>query len=212
MTTKEIIVESATKMFVSQGIKAVRMDDIARELSISKRTLYELFGDKEELIYQSIKHYTQQLKVRRDELTANVNNPLEAMIVSLRDMIVDAPVSCRLRRNISRFYPAVYERLEKEMQSESRNKLSQWVKVCVEQGYFTKTADCDFVVRVLHDSAGGVIGANNFENNDHLEQVSMITYSLVIFIRGLCTVEGIEVIDNCFNKYIGNLPKPKGAA
>lgn len=211
MTTKEIIVDSATKMFVSQGIKAVRMDDIARELSISKRTLYELFGDKEELIYQSIKHHSQLLKARRDELISQTNNPLEAMIVALRDMIADAPVSCRLRRNILRFYPAVYQRLEKEMQSESRNTLSSWIKVCVEQGYFTTTADCDFVVRVLHDSAGGIIGADSYEANDHLEQMAMVSYSLVIFIRGLCTMRGIEIIDGCFNKYFGTLPKPKGA-
>ena len=211
MTSKEIIVESAMKMFVSQGIKAVRMDDIAHELSISKRTLYEMFGDKEELIYQSIKHYSQQLKERREALIAEVNNPLEAMIVSLRDMIIDAPVACRLRRNMSRFYPAVYQRLEQEMQSDSRAKLSSWIKVCVAQGYFTTTADCDFVVRVLHDSAGGIISVNSYETNDHLELISMMSYSLVIFIRGLCTVKGIEVIDGCFDKYFGNLPKPKGA-
>ena len=210
MTSKEIIVESAMKMFVSQGIKAVRMDDIAHELSISKRTLYEMFGDKEELIYQSIKHYSQQLKMRREELVAQASNPLESMIVSLREMIIDAPVACRLRRNMSRFYPAVYQRLEQEMQSESRAKLSSWIKVCVEQGYFTTTADCDFVVRVLHDSAGGIISVNSYETNDHLELISMISYSLVIFIRGLCTVKGIEVIDNCFDKYFGNMPKPKG--
>ena len=47
MTQRELIVEQAAKMFVNQGVKAVRMDDIAHELSISKRTLYELFGDKE---------------------------------------------------------------------------------------------------------------------------------------------------------------------
>lgn len=211
MTSRELIVESAMKMFVSQGIKAVRMDDIARELSISKRTLYEMFGDKEELIYQSIKHYAQQLKERRDQLCAEVNNPLEAMLVSLRDMIIDAPVTCRLRRNISRFYPVVYQRLETDMQSESRDSLSSWIKLCVEHGYFTTTADCDFVVRVLHDSAGGIISVTSYDTNDHLELISMISYSLVIFIRGLCTVKGIEVIDSCFDKHFGNMPKPKGA-
>ena len=50
MTPKERIVEQTMEMFVTQGIKSVRMDDIARQLSISKRTLYEMFGDKEELL------------------------------------------------------------------------------------------------------------------------------------------------------------------
>ncbi|WP_303669866.1 TetR/AcrR family transcriptional regulator, partial [uncultured Alistipes sp.] len=43
---KERIIDQAMQMFVAQGIKAVRMDDIARQLGVSKRTLYEEFGDK----------------------------------------------------------------------------------------------------------------------------------------------------------------------
>ena len=47
---KERIIDQAMQMFVAQGIKAVRMDDIARQLGVSKRTLYEEFGDKEQLL------------------------------------------------------------------------------------------------------------------------------------------------------------------
>lgn len=39
------------QIFLKQGIKAVRMDDIAQMMGISKRTLYELFGDKETLLF-----------------------------------------------------------------------------------------------------------------------------------------------------------------
>ena len=42
---KERIIDQAMHMFVSQGIKSVRMDDIAQQLGVSKRTLYEMFGD-----------------------------------------------------------------------------------------------------------------------------------------------------------------------
>lgn len=45
------IIDQAMQMFVSQGIKSVRMDDIAQQLGVSKRTLYEMFGDKEGLLY-----------------------------------------------------------------------------------------------------------------------------------------------------------------
>ena len=50
MSQKERIIEQTMRMLVAQGIKAVRMDDIAHQLSVSKRTLYELFGDKESQI------------------------------------------------------------------------------------------------------------------------------------------------------------------
>ena len=47
MSQRDYIIDKATEMFVSQGIKSVRMDDIAQSLGVSKRTLYEMFGDKE---------------------------------------------------------------------------------------------------------------------------------------------------------------------
>ena len=39
------IIDQAMQMFVSQGIKSVRMDDISQQLGVSKRTLYEMCGD-----------------------------------------------------------------------------------------------------------------------------------------------------------------------
>jgi AcrR family transcriptional regulator len=205
MTSKEIIVDSAMKMFVSRGVKAVRMDDIAHELSVSKRTLYELFGDKEELLYQSIVHYLHQTAEHRNKLVEDADNVMEVMIICLRDMVTSAPVASRLRRNLLRFYPAVHQRIEQDIQSESRRNIAQWIKRSVEQGYFTKTSDSDFVVKVLHDSAQGMMGSDLYETSDHVEVVSMMTYALVIFIRGLCTAKGVEIIDKSFDKYFGGL-------
>ena len=47
---KKAIIMTALRLFLKKGIRAVRMDDIANEMGISKRTLYELFENKEELL------------------------------------------------------------------------------------------------------------------------------------------------------------------
>ena len=46
MTQKERIIAQAMQMFVSQGIKSVRMDEIAQQLGVSRRTRYEFFGGR----------------------------------------------------------------------------------------------------------------------------------------------------------------------
>ena len=208
MTQKDIIVEHAMKMFVAQGIKAVRMDDIAHELSVSKRTLYELFGDKEELLYLCIKHFIEEGRTRRQKQIAEIDNDLEIMLFSVRDMISVAPVSARMRRNIKRFYPSVFQRLEDDAQKASRDDLKRWLEKCVEQGYMVSTSNCDFVAKVLYESVQGIMVSENMESDNTMHVVSMISYSLVIFIRGLCTMKGIELIDRCFDKYFGNIPTP----
>lgn len=60
------VVETASKSFMTLGIKAVHMDDIASSLSISKRTLYELFGDKEELLLEVFRFYRRCIVYARD--------------------------------------------------------------------------------------------------------------------------------------------------
>ena len=208
MTQRELIIEQTTKMFVNHGVKAVRMDDIAHELSVSKRTLYELFGDKEELLYLCIKHFIEEGRTRRQKQIAEIDNDLEIMLFSVRDMISVAPVSARMRRNIKRFYPSVFQRLEDDAQKASRDDLKRWLEKCVEQGYMVSTSNCDFVAKVLYESVQGIMVSENMESDNTMHVVSMISYSLVIFIRGLCTMKGIELIDRCFDKYFGNIPTP----
>lgn len=195
-------------MFITQGLKAVRMDDIAQELSMSKRTLYELFGDKEELLYQSIRHYSTRNHERRKRQMATLDNDLEIMILCLRDMIAHAPIASRLRRNMQRFYPSVHKRLEADSNINSMEHLRGWIKKCVDSGYFTQTSDCDFVAKMLNDSVQGLLVTNQDESRDSVEIISLMSYAIVIFIRGLCTAKGMEVVDNNFQKYFGNIPSP----
>lgn len=208
MTQRELIIEQAARMFVNQGVKAVRMDDIARELGVSKRTIYEQFGDKEELLYLCIKHFIEQGHARRQAQIADIDNDLEVMLFSFRDMISVAPITARMRRNIKRFYPSVFQRIEEDAQKKSRDDLRRWLGKCVENGYMMPTSNCDFVVKVLYESVQGILVSENMENENMINVISMISYSLVIFIRGLCTPEGITIIDRCFDKYFSNIPAP----
>ena len=81
------IIDQAMQMFVSQGIKSVLMDDIAQQLGVSKRTLYEMFGDKEGLLYLAMERYSERNRQRWNELTADAHDVLEAMFMVLAQVM-----------------------------------------------------------------------------------------------------------------------------
>ena len=54
---RDQIIEKTTELFVHNGVKSMRMDDIASELGISKRTIYEQFSDRESLIEACARHF-----------------------------------------------------------------------------------------------------------------------------------------------------------
>ena len=82
---REKIIETANTQFQTHGIKEVKMDDIAAALGISKRTLYQLFKDKEELLYESIR-YGHKLSVdKAKQLIRNASDTMD-VILSLYDL------------------------------------------------------------------------------------------------------------------------------
>ena len=75
-----IVVKSAMSLFCTKGIKDVTMDDIAHDLKMSKRTLYELFDDKESLLLYCIKTQGLWQRDRLRECVKNATNVLEPVL------------------------------------------------------------------------------------------------------------------------------------
>lgn len=89
-TTKEKIVIEAIGLFMDYGVKSVTMDDISRHLGISKKTIYQLFKDKEEIIMQSTEYYFRQEMQVMEEIAENAENAVEhlyKLTVCLRERI-----------------------------------------------------------------------------------------------------------------------------
>ena len=75
------ILKEAMREFYSRGIKAVKMDDIAQNLAISKRTLYEIYRNKEELLLEGIKNAEDEFDLNMAEFIKTYgNNVMDIMI------------------------------------------------------------------------------------------------------------------------------------
>ena len=70
---KSKIIEYAMNEFRQRGIKAVKMDEISRGLHVSKRTVYEIFGDKEELLLAGIRAQNEELRRMLDQFASENN-------------------------------------------------------------------------------------------------------------------------------------------
>ena len=83
MGNKEHIILVATELFKNYGIKSVTMDTLANQLGISKRTIYEAFSDKDELLMAVLKNIAYQQK----ELINRVIDESENSIVAIFRML-----------------------------------------------------------------------------------------------------------------------------
>ena len=87
MEVRDRIIEEATSQFFRFGIRNVTMDDIAVSLGISKRTVYEIFKDKSDLIQTCLKKLTEDGERNKTMVVSKSSNVIEAIFVFMQEGI-----------------------------------------------------------------------------------------------------------------------------
>ena len=202
MTPKERIVEQAMRMFAAQGIKSVRMDDIAQQLGVSKRTLYEQFGDKEGLLYLAMSCYFERDRLRHEEMTRDAGNVLEAMFIVLCDVMATSGTTNRMLDNLRKFYPAVYEKLMSEGTEQSRADFRRMLVTGSEEGLFTDRFDLDLAITVLFYTASGLMArkGGGFVLPGGIDERKAFVQIISTFLRGISTPKGLRLVDDCLKR------------
>ncbi|MDN5202619.1 TetR/AcrR family transcriptional regulator [Fulvivirgaceae bacterium BMA10] len=94
---KEKIIQTAGDLFMKYGIRSVTMDDIAKELSISKKTIYQYYKDKDEIVSLVTQAHMTRDKVEFDEIMRISSNAVEEL----------AKICICLRRNLNDINPSL---------------------------------------------------------------------------------------------------------
>lgn len=191
------VIEVATKAFHSQGIKCVTMDDIAHQLTMSKRTLYQLFSDKEELLLACIKKHQDDERQELTRISEQTENVLDLILASFAIKMHEMDrITPEFYTDIMK-YPnvvAYFEKLNKERESEAVSFLNKGI----EQGYFRDKVNFHIVYNVL---SAAIDGAMRTQTLNQYTQRELFVNTILTFIRGCATLKGIEIIDKFVEKY-----------
>lgn len=195
---KDKILDSAIALFHERGVKAVKMDDIANCLSISKRTLYEIYDNKEDLLFECVKTSFEHSEKELHESVENADNVMDILLRIYRlkmNLLRKTHPSfyCELEK-----YPKILEYFEKQ-DGKRRAQQMDFIKRGIREGYFRNDVNYDLILD-LFDVSNRYIISNYNSLNYSMEQLS---YNLVfVFLRGFCTLRGVEILDKVLDEDI----------
>jgi AcrR family transcriptional regulator len=188
---RERIIEKAMQEFSMHGIRAVKMDTLAKELGVSKRTMYEIFEDKETLLFEGIKVYGDR---KREYLQSYAEEGHDVI-----DIIMEAyHMKVEEVRSVNpNFYLDLikYPRLDqhmKEAQQKSREGFLAFMKRGVDDGYFRPDVNYELVPHIF-DALGQYILSNSLIQQYSVEE--LFSNGFLIALRGFCTDKGLHTID-----------------
>ena len=111
MELRDRIIEVSSDLFMSNGCKSVTMDEVAAANGISKRTLYEHFKDKTNLLEECLLMMEEKMKMLGEKAFSGSKSIIELICLeheSQSDMMINMRI--RFFEELKKYYPALYEK------------------------------------------------------------------------------------------------------
>jgi len=191
LNLRERIPDVAMQLFTERGINAVRMDDVAQTMGISKRTIYELYDKKEDLLFEVVvKHFKQRMD-RMEQAVSHCSNVMEILLEVYHMKVSDFKSTNPLFFLEMVRYPLVKRFLDEQNELMRDHSLA-FIQRGVEEGYFR--SDLNFQMSVLQfDAMGEYIMQKELYRQYSIEDI--FRNLVFVSLRGLCTDKGIKAID-----------------
>lgn len=188
---KERILAISHVLFTQKGFKAVRMDDIAADLGISKRTLYEIYPNKEDLIYETFKVTTEHNmeSFGKTVLTCSDTMDILTEFIKLRIKEMRNASPCLIEEMKS--YPRVQEYIE-TLKQQYRESSRKFYLKAQEEGYIRKDINTELLNDIYHCMNDSFFESKVYQKYKPEE---LFRTMLSLFIRSLCTQQGVVRFD-----------------
>ena len=197
---KERIIATATEAFTTKGIKSITMDDIAAALGISKRTLYEVFVDKESLLKDCILTVQAERDQYLQEVYEQSHNVLEVKLAVFQKSIeMFHKTNKRFFEDIKK-YPKVYNMMKERSESDSEKTMSFFM-LGVEQGIFRSDVNFAIVNLLVREQFDVLLNTDVCNEYSFIEVYESIMFT---YIRGISTEKGAKVLEDFISEYRRN--------
>lgn len=188
---KEKILRVATALFHRYGIRRVKMDDIANDLKISKRTLYEIYSNKEKLLLEVMRN-DKLVESRRME---GFDRPGSNVI----NIVIEV---CKYRiEEFSQINPLFFEDIHKypellahvrKLHEQRESDVLAFMQRGIDEGLFLPDINYGIVRTLTNASQQAIMNLYLYKKYDVTELAHV---AILLFIRGFCTPEGVRQLD-----------------
>lgn len=198
MDVKEYIIAESDKLFCQYGFKSVTMDDIARHLGMSKKTIYTHFSDKNNIvnIVIEIKLNSQKCLIRANVVAAeNAVHEVFFAVTNMKELLSN--MNPTLFYDLQKYHPQAWlyfkDFREKHLYTTIFENLLRGIK----EGYYREDIKSDILTQMRLQQMDLIFNNSSDYTNGMYGIVQVMTELTEHFLYGICTLKGHKLI----NKY-----------
>ncbi len=195
MNVKEKIARTAGELFRKYGIKTVTMDRVAREAGVSKRTIYEKYRDKVELIQDCVVGHENEIKSGSLQIIQKSANVIMAIfnVAEMQTRILQ-DINPNYYLDTQKYYPNIWESEMNRINETRYNEIYKLLRKGINEGIFRKNINITITAKIIVETLSFILREDFYFNKRHSIQ-ELLDNVTINFIRGISTEKGMEIIE-----------------
>ncbi|CAN5462101.1 TetR/AcrR family transcriptional regulator [soil metagenome] len=193
------IIRGGEELFMQAGIKSVTMDDIARHLGMSKKTIYQFFKDKNELVIALVRRKLAEDEENMCALISNSGNVIEEMINMMKcSEEIFSRINPIVIHDMQKYHPDAWKEFQNFKSKVLISTLETLLTKGIKQGYVRPEIDVKIMARMRVNEVEMGFNTNIFPMAEF--SLWKVQYQfLEHFNYGICTLKGYKLLNQYKN-------------
>lgn len=191
----ENILEKVGELYNKYGIKSVTMDDVARELGMSKKTLYQYVENKNDLVSKVLDYHLYQKNCSFKEISEKNLNAIEELLeVGIYIIKSTKNYNPSTEYDLKKYYPDLYTKLRNIRKERMYEAILKNIQKGKNEGLFRMDMN-DEIIAQIQVSRFLNITSSDFFNPDDVFKPQYVLELFIYHIRGIANQKGLEIFE-----------------
>lgn len=195
METKDRIIGGAAALFFAYGIRSVSMDDIAKHIGMSKKTIYQYFADKDELVYAFMQVGMQEQMMDMKKIAESSENVIEELHRAMaKTREVFSQVNPLMLFELRKYHPKAWEFFNQCKEGDMKEHFVKTMQKGIKEGVFRANIDVEILVRMRLELVQVALDPKIFPS----PQFNFVEVNLQLFehfVYGIITLKGLNLLN-----------------
>jgi len=193
--TKSKILNGAEELFFKYGIKSVTMEDIAKHLGISKKTIYQFYSDKNELVEIFMAERLKENEYECRLIAKNAANVIEIFFALMEHLgVMFSNMNPKLFYDLQKYHPTTWKLFKQFKEGFIELMVQDSLKRGMKEGFVRKDINTKIIARLRMEEVEMGFNPELFPPN----KFKIIDVQLALldhFLHGVCTLKGHKLIN-----------------